>query len=182
MNGLLVVERTYRITPTPVEGGNIVAKYRGIEGRPWPDLARKTFKISCGLAMSEQLETVLTHYHVVSKKSRCDLLHIQTNETSKRGGRPPFGFSFCGFDYGNYISENNHFSVVFNEVLLGKYDELRRFRSCLNRDLLFSNDNDFEELKLVREKLTQAGADLETEETDEEFCRIRVSVFAERGT
>jgi hypothetical protein len=182
MNGLLVVERTDRFERTPVEGREIVANYRGIEGTPWPDLARKRFKISCGLAMPEQLESVLKYYDVASKKSRCDLLYIHTHETPRRGGSPLFGFSFCGFDYGNYISENNFFSVIFNEMLLGKYDELLRFRSCLNRDLLFSNDNDFEELELVREKLTQAGADLETVETDEEFCKIRVSVFAERGT
>jgi len=181
MDGLLVVERAYRFQRKTVGRQDIVAKYRGIEGKPWPDEASKKYKVSCGLAIPEHLPEILTYYQAVSKNRKCDLLFIQTHEVPKRTDPPPSGFTFCGYDFGNYISEYNLFSVIFNEVLFGKHDELRRFTSCLNANLLFDKEDDIEKLKVVREKLAQDGADLETVEPDEEFCGISVYSFSEKS-
>jgi hypothetical protein len=180
MDGLLVVERAYRFQRKTVGEEEIVARYRGIEGSPWPDDPRKKFKVSCGVAIPEQLSEILDYYQAVSRKRKCDLLFIQTHEIQKRTDTPPPGFAFCGYDLGNYISEYNLFSVIFNEVLFGKHDELRRFSSYLNANLLFDKKDDVEKLKAVRERLAQDGADLETIETDEDFCEIGVYNFSDK--
>jgi hypothetical protein len=177
MDGLLIVERTYRFQQTMVGWQEIVANYRGIEGMPWPDEAPKKFKVSCGLAIPEQLPEILNYYQIVSKNRKCDLLFIQTREVPKQTDSPPSGFNFCGYDFGNYISEYNFFSVIFNEVLLGKHDELRRFATRLNGNLLFDRLDDVEQLKAAREKLAQRGVDLETIEIDEEFYEIGIYTF-----
>lgn len=174
MEGLLVVERTYRFQATTSGTQDIVAKYRGIEGTPWPDEVRERFTVSRGLATLEQLPDIVTYYQALAKTPRSDLLFIQTPERRQVAGPLPSGFAFCGYDFGNLISEYNLFSVVFNEVLFGEHDELRRFSSCLNANLLFEKERDIEELSVVREKLAQAGADLESTEPEEEFCAICV--------
>jgi hypothetical protein len=180
MDGLLLVERAYHFQRKAVGEMETVAKYRGIEGTPWPDDSRQKFKISCGLAMPEQLPEILSDYQTISKSRKCDLLFIQTHEIPKRTETPPPGFVFCGYDFGNYISEHNFFSVIFNEVLFGKHDELRRFASCLNGNLLFDKTDGVENLKAVREKLAQDGADLETIEGDEDFREIGVYKFSDK--
>ena len=179
MDGLLVVERTRRFERTLIGGPKHAIKtstdtYCGIEGTPWPDDALKNIKISCGLAMSEQLPEILNYYYAISKNRKCDLLYIQTREVLSRIDSPPPGFIFSGYDFGNYISEHNFFSVIFNEVLLGKYTELKEFASRLNANLLFDKEDDLEDIELTRATLTKNGADLETTEMDEGFDKIEV--------
>ena len=122
------------------------------KGHRGPDEAGKKFKVSCGLAIPEQLPEILNYYQAVSKNRKCDLLFIQTHEVPKRTDTPPTGFAFCGYDFGNYISEYNFFSVIFNEVLLAHH-ELRRFASCLNANLLFDKKDDVEKLKAGQGKV-----------------------------
>ena len=153
--------------------------YRGIEGMHWPDNTPEKFKILHGLAALEQLPQIMNYYRSLYGDRNCDLLYIQTHEVPTIPNPPPSGFTFCGYDFGNYISEYNFFSVIFNEVLLGKYEEMRQFASYLNENLLFEKETDVEKLKVIREKLTQQGADLETTEIDEGFCEIKVYIFSE---
>ena len=177
MDGILVVERAYRFQHMALGKGKIVAKYRGIEGTPWPDEGGTKFKLSCGLAIPEQLPEILNYYQAISNNRKCDLLFIQTHEVPKRADLPPSHFAFCGYDFGNYISEYNFFSVIFNEVLFGKHEELKRFASQLNANLLFDTKEDVEKLKVAREKLAENSADLETVEMDEDFCEISIYNF-----
>ena len=177
MNGLIVVEREYRIDEQRLGYREVIERYRGIEGAPWPEGPCKQFKLSCGLGMIEQLAKIVEYFEAVSKTRRCDLLFVQFVESRSPTDSAPAGFAFAGYDYGNYISEYNFFSALFNEVLLGKYDQLRSFRSKLNEKLLFNKIEDIHALKATREQLAELGGDLENVEVDEGFCEIKVFTF-----
>jgi len=81
---------------------------------------------------------------------------------------------FCGFDYGFYESEVNYYSVVFNEVIYGRYLELRQFGRQLNSNLLIPDLGTLKGIESVRIRLVDMGADLEGAEGEEQFAYIAV--------
>jgi hypothetical protein len=185
-NGLLVVRRINYFADTRYRSNErnssinlshegIIKCYRGIEGEPWPMTDEfNILKISRGLAPMNMLKKTMEYYRNISKTYLCDLIYIAMNQSPVGHDKALNEFVFCGFDYGIYESEGNCYSSVFNEVIYGKNDELRRFGKHLNNALLFPDRDSVNDFIKARNQLLQMGADLETTEEDEEFTSISI--------
>src|SRR5438876_4141387 len=189
--GLLVVKRInwFSNPPTgrpvadriPAVAGShdaILRRYRGIEGEAWPDGCEKQgLRLEGGLASCEQYKLVSDYYGKVCKRYQCDLIHCQpapTGEVKPPG--VPLHFNFHGFDSGYYLSESNNYSSLFNEVIYGKYDELKAYARLLNDSLVLPSIDIADKLNRSRRSLIEEGADLETSEDGEVFVAIAIHV------
>ena len=159
-----------------MDHAEILKCYNGIEGDPWPIENEFTEReLFHGLVSLNQLDNALSYYQKVAMKYSCDLLFILVGTTLIETERIPKNFVFCGFDYGIYDSEFNCYSAIFNEVIYGRYKELRAFGRKLNNSLLFDTPDLIAKFHKVRNDLIIEGADLETSEgDDEEFFSINV--------
>lgn len=185
-SGILVVRRvdyfaegrfkTSPVSPS-VDLGNsdVLTCYRGIEGEPWPlEPERVGLDLSSGLVPLHCLDKVLGYFHVARKCFHCDLIYIDTVQGNTPQIAPPNGFWFCGFDFGWYQSEYNLFSAIFNEIIYGRYSELRFFGAKLNENLLLPSMADISAFVQARQQLIEKGADLETAEEGDGLGPIAV--------
>jgi len=154
----------------------ILTRYRGIEGEAWPvckDL--KEIRLQGGLATPDQFDTVSQCYNRIRYKYQTDFIYcceIRTDHPLSL--RLPPDFLFCGFDYGYWVSEDNHYSSLFNEVIYGKYAELRAHAQSLNDSLLFPTMDVVSRVDLTRKSLLKEHADLERSEDGEVFVPIAI--------
>jgi hypothetical protein len=87
---------------------------------------------------------------------------------------PLHGWSLAGFDIGYFESEWSHYSAILNEVLFGRYDELRTFAGRLNEHLLVATVELGLALIKERHRLLAMGRDLEQEPPSMEPIVVRV--------
>jgi hypothetical protein len=190
MGGLLVVRRInwFLSPPTgqpvpdrvPAVRGcshdEILRRYRGIEGDAWPDGEDiKKIRLEDGLASCEQFDLIYEYYSKVRGRFHCDLIHCwEATKGEVQSQNLPSSFNFCGFDYGYYLSEDNHYSSLFNEIIYGKYEELRSYAKLLNESLLFPSKEIINRLGQTRKSLVKDGADLETCEGGEVLGPIAI--------
>jgi len=188
-SGLLVVRRInwFSNPPTgqpvatrvPAVGWShedILKHYRGIEGEAWPDGEDvKHLGLERGLASLDRFDLVIKYYSKVRDKYLCDLVHCHEALTGEvQFLNIPSGFNFCGFDYGYYVSEDNHYSSLYNEIIYGRHQGLRAYAKHLNDSLLFPTIEMVNRVDLTRKALIKDGADLETSEGGEVFTAIAI--------
>src|SRR5258707_8020628 len=115
----------------------ILIKYRGFEGKPWPDHETvKGIQLQNALASLDQLKIVEEYYGKVSQAYSCDLLCLALHEDFNPLPLLPTAYRFLGYDYGFYLSETGVFSSLFHEVIYGMYPEMTQFSRLLNTSLL----------------------------------------------
>lgn len=185
LSGLLVLKRINYFNETRYKSlkrtpsvnlahDELIARYRGIEGEPWPDaLGREEITVHDGLAPLAEYRAVLEYFQNLKANMLCDLLYIRFVKTAVEE-LPRSNFSFCGYDYGFYSSVSNNYSVVFHEIIYGRYDELRACSKLLNQYLLIPTLEDIDKIENRRTQLVSEGADLETDESFEGFSPISI--------
>ncbi len=190
-SGLLVVARVmaFEITSpaplpdrqpaVPLSDNEIRRAYRGFDGQPWPDEeALAQIRLEYGLASMDQYASVLRYYRRLPAECIPDLVYLRFSSAGgDRSGVPP-GFSYCGYDYGYYLSEWATYSLVYHEVIFGLKDAFRRYARSLNRCLLLPTVETVDSLASTRAELAEAGADLED---DEPFQPIAVWALDRNG-
>ncbi len=140
----------------------ILRRYRGIDGDSWPKGAGQPEVPlgSDGLVSLSMVDEVRQYFEDVSNRQLCDMLVCESPVTNHEVCAPP-GFSFCGYDVSPGTNDLTNYSVVYNEVIYGLYQELREWSAQLNEHLLVSALPDVERLLELRERLGRNGADLE---------------------
>ncbi|GEM_PF-6135837 len=150
----------------------VLRKYRGFDGRPWPDRdALEAYRITLtdGLASFDQYDKVLAYYADMSKQHELVYL-LALGFPGVENPHPLLSnqFFFAGYDYGYYLAEYSVFSSIFNEMIFGYYEELRNFAKELNNYLLAPSLDLVKSIHDVRTKmLNTAGTDLERGGPDE---------------
>ena len=185
--GLLVVRRTNPAVEYPdysrprapavsLSDEEILRRYRGFEGQAWP--TRKSSLESLlenDLASVDQYDAVKDYYLAVSKLHQCDLLYLQPVRLGQPANADLSDFAFCGFDYGGYFSQSNHYSVVYNEVISGvAHDALRDYAAFLNENLLLPTQALAEDLGSTSDQLRRSGASVEEFTEDELLMPIAI--------
>lgn len=153
-------------------------RYRGFDGIPWP-LPCTGIALSEGLAALGQWEAVRAYFDRCRHMFTCELLWcVQLGGDSRYQGRePPNGFAPVGFDYGFCRGEESTYSVLFHEVLFGRYPALTQCVDLLNEHLLLSELGSIRILETVRGGLVATGADLEVADADDGIGPVHVSTF-----
>ena len=165
-------DRTPAVAGSHVE---ILQRYRGIEGSAWPEeVAEHSITLSAGLAP-------LSQKHLVKKY--CDFLRsadlpsivdciacMKVPFGSVSFSEQEAGLQFLGFDYGSLVCETNNYSVIFNEVVYGRYPQLTTFASSLNEHCLLPSLEIVQSLQSARLDMIVKGADVESDEVCEPFA------------
>jgi len=152
---------------------DILRRYRGIEGSAWPDeYTDHSITLDSGLAP-------LSQQHLVH--DYCELLGTSNPEMIVDCivcMKVPFdfvslpkqaGLRLLGFDYGYLVCDSNNYSVIFNEVIYGRYPQLTAFASSLNEHCLLPTLETVQSLQSVRLGLLVEGSDFETDEACKPF-------------
>ncbi|MEK7449364.1 MAG: hypothetical protein AAB019_07760 [Planctomycetota bacterium] len=191
-SGFLVVKRfdfadsrfAWRNTPASVSLSDkeIMRKYKGFDGEPWPEAeGLEKLQINNGVVDMRQYDVIVSYYEKVSKKYPSDFLYLDFPEIPSKQKLLPSCFFFCGYDCGIYLSESNRFSVIYNAVIYGSYDEMRKYSKLLNEYLLLSSLEDVKRIHDTHTRLRIEGADLETEDeydnVKEQFGSIAIYAF-----
>src|SRR5882724_983844 len=168
MNGIIVI----------IDWNN-QKNYYGFDGKDiWPNIDT-SMVLNNGLASVEQFNKIL-EYKKNFKESR--LLYIQI---SKAIGEVPSiihnKFTFVGYDYGNYISEYNYYSLILHEIILGSREEFKAYAKYLNENLLFPSLDQIPSLEKTQIELRAKGQHLEDEYKGEEFQPIAVYSYIENN-
>lgn len=136
------------------------------------------FTVKNGLASVNVLEDIIKYKCNIQELNR--LLYIKfTNFDSPVEKIVENRFKFLGYDYGNYISEDNYYSLIFHEIIAGKREEFKHYTRYLNKNMLFSSLDHISQLEKTKEELRAKGEHLEDERENEEFQPIAVYVFGE---
>jgi hypothetical protein len=142
-----------------------LGRYRGFDGRAWPNrraVEEMGITLTDGLAPLDEYGSVSAYYaFVVPNYPHCSLLALTMPDGAIPHGLLPATFSFVGYDYGFYIAEYNLFSSLYNEVIFGHHDELRRYAGELNDYLLAPSLDMVERVDRSRQQLVATGANLE---------------------
>lgn len=151
-----------RSPAVPLAEPEVFVRYRGLDGRPWPDLESARFELEDGLADIAEWPAVTAYLDRLPSRDECDPVVLAPQLVNIDRIQYP-GWHLAGLDIGYYESECSHYSVILNEVIFGAYDELRRFAGVLNEHLLLSSPADARELLAERSRLAAHGADVEHE-------------------
>ena len=142
----------------PVSQHELLHRYRGIDGRPWPD-ELCIASAPGGVAPVQEWETLAAL--VANDTARIyDLLFVAIPPGPIS---PPIGAAFLGFDVG-ILDEYNDYSSVFHEVICGSIPELREYATRLNDALLFGERADADAYLRLHGELRTRGADVEDDD------------------
>ncbi len=179
-DGLLVIARSVRTEDRPrdaplpaisLDPPTIAARFKGLSAdrRAWPledvridALCGDGGRQDCGLIPLSGLHYVVQYYERAQSQLPCDLLYCQPlaswdeAELSERDD-----LSFRGYDYAYYLGADHHYSAVYNDILYGRYDELRVYAQQLNHDLLLPTLELAQDVHHARTELIQRHATLE---------------------
>ncbi len=124
------------------------------------------------------LDQVLNYKKTLSNKSR--ILYLRFSNFSNTLPKLILDkFTFSGYDYGNYIWEENYYSVILHEIILGSRTEFKKFSKYLNQNLLLQSLNIVLNIEKTYHELIVKGEHLETYEKGEEFQPIAVYSYYE---
>ena len=174
-----------------------VNKYRGFDGKyTWPNAewqseesdtlksVNRIYIISInktgfesitminGLVSADKLNQVLTYRQKLQEENR--LLYLKYSGYTSIPKAIQEKFIFLGYDYGNYVSEGNYYSLILHEIIGGARREFKDFAKYLNHNLLFSSLDITPSLEKIKKELLAQGAHLEDEQEGEEFQPIAV--------
>ena len=160
----------------------LLDRYRGIEGRRWPeDPTALGIELESGLASLSQFNRVCEYAARIGRDLHVDLLFISADRSMSALQDLPSQLRFVGYDIGSWESDLNAYSVLLNEVIFGEIPELTRFVKNLNENLLLLGTEQDLELLHARQRLVSGGADLESFHDDERIGAIRVHAPVKRG-
>lgn len=158
-----------RPTVKSLDFNDIFRKYKGIEAhKTWPN--RNVFE-ELGVEISR--ETHFADFRQIEKvKDVCETFfpnEYHVIYVALEPFRPEFVghaqekyFKFLGYDYGYLFNAIACYSLIFNDILFFRFDELGEYGQFLNENLLFPDLRYTEQLGLDREKLVSEGKDLES--------------------
>ena len=169
----LLWERMVKAKPSiPMAHIEICEAYQGFDKEAWPGLNLQKTNLEEGLASLEQFNNVIEYYKNLSGSS---LIYLNFSKLSSQIPKlVQDKFNFLGYDYGYFLSEDNYFSVILNEIIFGNYKEMTAYAKFLNKNLLFSDLKITDDLSETRSNLLREGADLEGEE---EFVPIGIHKY-----
>lgn len=154
----------------PFANEEVVKRYRGVEGTPWPEIFDDVrVNLRHGLASLSKKHPVDAYIKKLNKLYPDDIIDCIVCKTPcsstivEASACPDFA-RFLGFDYGYLVSESNNYSVIFNEVIYGRYPDLRSFGASLNSHFLFPTSELSASLRATRSRLLADGADIEMDE------------------
>jgi hypothetical protein len=137
----------------------LAKNYAGFDGVSWPNLECSPHEGSDVPAPLNQFSLVERYFSSLSTGSGARLIAL--TEPSSSGAGLPENWRLLGFDAGWYRASYSHFSLILNEVICGRYNELITFRNRLNEHSLFSELKMVEELVAAHDAMERAGADVE---------------------
>jgi hypothetical protein len=172
-SGLLLIERrdwekeaakhgiTSASLPVQVAANQLVNVCRGIDGWCWPGShIELSLPLQDGLLPRNSAAELSAFLNQLPAALTCDVLDIEFPATLERLHEA----HFLGFDFGYYEGRFNHFSCIIHEIIFGHYQELRRFGTLLNANLLFPSLQPAHEFAATRSRLLREGVDLESGE------------------
>ncbi len=176
--GLLVVNRlelmrkaeragslAYRDPALAISAEEIFRRYRGLDGVAWPTEGHPPLRTEDGLAEPSQLAAIEQYARKPPFPHDNDIILLVPGGASNQDIQG-LGWRAIGFDVGFFESELSHFSVVLNEVIWGRIDELRSFAGKLNEHLLLKTLGDAQALARVHDSLAREGRDVEDGEVE----------------
>lgn len=137
-----------------------------------------SIKVMNGLVSISELEQVLKYKSNLEDLNRLIYLKFTDFESSDLDVTKK-QFNFLGYDYGNYISEDNFYSFIYHEIIGGSREELKDFAKYLNKNLLFPSLASIPVLEKKIIELRAKGEYLEDEREGEEFQPIAVYSYKE---
>lgn len=147
---------------------DIIKRYRGIEGTAWPEeFDDGRIDLRYGLVSLSERHSVKDYFDRLLKNDRhsvFDCIVCCKLTGAFQAASPPASAQFLGFDYGSLVSETNNYSVIFNEVIYGRYPSLTSFGERLNSQCLLPSPELVVSLQDARVRLLADGADLERDE------------------
>lgn len=147
-------------------------KYKGFDGSPWPQQPDQDLpELQHGLLSIEQMPKALEYLRKLPEVLNSEIIVLAPDKNLQSTGK------FVGFDVGYYLSEFNFYSSIMNEILFGCHEELRAFEDQLNENLLFSERAQANSYIQVRNKLVEAGRELEVLEVDEKLNVIGIDLI-----
>lgn len=191
MTGLLLLSRWQmcdmspafqsRTSPCQLSPMEVTMTYGGFDGKLWPN--RRLLEDS-GIEIPEGADLIdLSRFETIAKLYEDNYSKIEDKlifMTSDLDFPEPaisdsnVALEFLGFDYGIYNGEYICYSVLFNEILFGKYEPLRKFAVQLNNFLMFPDLGLLKEMQIERRTLVENGADLEYEDSSNPFHPIKI--------
>jgi hypothetical protein len=154
-----------RVPALNLEPSEVLLRYRGLDGQPWPrEFAEPS--VEHGLAPIACLEAVLEQLGNLRLAGTYDLLYCVCVSDGGVRDPVPAGFMQLGLDYGFYRGEDETYSVLFHEVLLGREPDMRKLSALLNENLLLPDAAAVQAVSTARDRLVASGADLENAEGD----------------
>jgi hypothetical protein len=115
--------------------GEILLKYNGFEGS-FIVIRNSTNKYFENLGEITEFNKYLEYYTLTNNKYinflYLDYKHNNTPDIIQKN------FNFIGFEYGYCMNEHIVYSSIFNEIIFGITEELIKYKSNLNNNLLFS--------------------------------------------
>jgi hypothetical protein len=173
--GWLVVDPYDRIALTPappLSDGEIRKRYRGFDGKVWP-LGDDRLSLLLGLLPS--FADAKRYYDEAACNHLDSRLQYLTTGLAPPTRVDGATLRFEGYDFGNFISVDNYFSCVLNELLYGVNGELRECLGSLNGSLLFPSLADAARFGDMRRALAPDVVSLEEEWPGEEFGPIAIA-------
>ena len=163
-----------RQPPGHLDGSEVARRYRGFDGDLWPGAEFNVIaKNQFGLADRHQLRLLQHTAANCDSPELCDLIYLSTGK----------GCQLCrtadhlllGYDFGHFASVYDKYSVILNEVIFGRHDEIRQFARQLNDHLLLPTVETARFLGAARTHLLAHGGDLETDINPIPMCVFGVS-------
>lgn len=147
----------------------LISAYRGIDGTPWP-LGNEGLPIINGLVDLKYIVEAIQYYDDVSKLAKCDIIFITANTDGVSCPLSDASVQLIGYDYGYYCGEQNYFSSVIHDCILG-CTMLFAYMNKLNNFSLFQSRQEVENYESTRNKLSSEGHNFEN---DEELLSISI--------
>lgn len=193
MSGLVIVKRidwrertdpnkssVPRAPISPFTWDGVLANYAGIDGEVWPAECVTAGKFPReGMASLSDSHGAIESWRCAQSRIRCDLLLCATEMPSSPLQINTGRFDFVGYDVGYEITESTLIacSLVYQDIIFGRFDALVEFGKLLNHHMLFTDPADAGAFIRTREFLLQQGYDLERIDECETFDPFRVFLF-----
>lgn len=151
----------------------VCTAYKGIEGNLWPELHESdNLDLLDGIALAPSEERVRRYVARVAGRLRISCVYLSGAERTDGLTASRRELPFLGFDFGFFTCGGDNYSVIFNEVIYGTEETLRRLGSFLNENLLFQSRHAIEVLRRERVRLLKAGRDLETDDHEPQAFKV----------